>query len=290
MLIPVLALLFLFSTVAVIRLNMDAQREQDAFETLASSVRAEQAAPSPDGQAAASGETSVASPADTALPLPESSADEAQPDPTVPSPPVSMTPTPTPYLSPYLPLKEENEDFFGWLSIEGTKIDYPVMYTPDDPEYYLHRAFDRSASKSGVPFLDAACSDEGGVYLIYGHNMKNGTMFASLFSYAKKTFWQEHPSIRFDTLAEEGTYAVLAAFYTKVYAESETGFRFYQTDLSDEKLFYEYIEDIKSQALYDTGISAEYGDQILVLATCSYHTDHGRFVVVARKEDDERFV
>ena len=114
--------------------------------------------------------------------------------------------------------------------------------------------------------------------------MKNGTMFASLFSYAKESFWKEHPYIQFDTLDEPGTYEVVAAFYTKVYAENETGFRFYQTDLSHPETYHAYMNAVKSLSLYETNISAEYGDQILVLATCSYHTANGRFVVVARKK------
>lgn len=186
--------------------------------------------------------------------------------------------------SPYLPLKEQNADFFGWISIEGTQIDYPVMYTPDDPQYYLKRAFDKSSSLSGVPFLDAACSAECGNYLIYGHNMKNGTMFAGLLSYAEQEFWQAHPTIRFDTLDGAGSYDILAAFYSEIYPEEEDGFRYYQyTDLRDAEDFDAYIRQVKQAALYDTGITAEYGDTLLTLSTCSYHTSNGRFVVVARQ-------
>ena len=118
-----------------------------------------------------------------------------------------------PEQSPYEALKAQNPDFFGWISIEGTNIDYPVMFTPDDPEYYLRRAFDGSSSQSGVPFLAADCFEGGGNWLIYGHNMKNGSMFADLMSYAQEDFWQEHPLIRFDTLEQQGSYEVLAAFY-----------------------------------------------------------------------------
>ena len=138
---------------------------------------------------------------------------------TKPSPSTRPTPRPTSkqetlgqeelepgMLAAYAPLFERNPDLFGWIKIENTKLNYPVMYTPDDPEYYLRRAFDSSNSMSGVPFLDGRCFEGCGNYLIYGHHMKNGTMFAPITSYVKEEFWQKHPVIRFDTLYETGTY------------------------------------------------------------------------------------
>ena len=192
-------------------------------------------------------------------------------------------------LPGYAQLYAENPDLFGWVQIEDTELSYPVMYTPDDPEYYLRRAFDGSDSVSGVPFLDGDCPENGGNYLIYGHNMSAGTMFATLLSYAKPEFCEEHPVIRFDTLFERGEYEVMAAFYSKAYGSDEQDvFRYYQyTDLSSPERFGEYVAQVEAAALYDTGITAEYGDQLLTLSTCSYHTDNGRFVVVARKEEQD---
>lgn len=187
--------------------------------------------------------------------------------------------------SPYTALKEENNDLFGWVKIAGTKVDYPVMCTPQEPEYYLRRAFDKSDSISGVPFLDGNCTEGGNHYLVYGHNMKNGTMFHALLNYAEPEFWKEHPNITFDTLQENGTYTVIGAFYSRVYYQDETDvFRFYAyPDLSDPALFSEYTENVAASSLYDTGETAEYGDTLLTLVTCSYHTGNERFVVVARK-------
>lgn len=191
-----------------------------------------------------------------------------------------------PSLSPYTALKEGNADLFGWIKIEGTKLDYPVMYTPEEPEYYLRRAFDKSNSVSGVPFLDGNFIEGGNHYLIYGHNMKNGTMFHALLDYAEPEFWNEHPSITFDTLQKNGSYTVIGAFYSRVYYQDETDvFRFYAySDLSDPEVFLEYVNNVAAASLYDTGESAAYGDTLLTLVTCSYHTKNGRFVVVARKE------
>lgn len=182
-------------------------------------------------------------------------------------------------------LKKWNPDFFGWILIEGTKVNYPVMHTPDDEEYYLRRDFEREQSRSGVPFLAASCYEGCGNYLIYGHNMNNGAMFASLLSYAEQDYWEQHPVVRFDTLTTAGEYNVLAAFYSEAYPQNADGvFRFYQyTDLTEPSIFAEYVEQVKAAALYDTGINAEYGDEIITLSTCSYHSKNGRFVVVACK-------
>lgn len=187
-------------------------------------------------------------------------------------------------LVPYQSLYEKNPDLYGWITIEGTKVNYPVMYTPQDPEYYLRRAFDGTETESGTPFLDSACSEEGNLYVIYGHRMKNRTMFGSLPFYEKKKYWEEHPYIYFDTLYEQGTYEVVAAFYSKIYEDGEKGFRYYNyKDLSDEEVFAAFREGVEESAMYETDEVLEYGDQVLLLSTCSYHTEEGRFVVVAKK-------
>ena len=244
--ISALAAVFLFSAGMVARYAIRSHSEQEAFEQLASI---------PDTVATE----------ENLLPSGANGAEEK-------------------HISPYLPLKQQNEDFWGWLSIEGTVINYPVMHTPDDPEYYLHRAFDKSDSRSGVPFLDAACFPECGNYLIYGHHMSNGTMFADLLSYTDQEFWKEHPNIYLDTLESAGSYSILAVFYSEIYPEGVEGFRYYlYTDVRDPQDFDSYIHQVKEAALYDTGVTAEYGDRLLTLSTCSYHTENGRFVVVARQ-------
>lgn len=188
-------------------------------------------------------------------------------------------------LPQYKALYESNPDLFGWIRIEDTKIDYPVMYTPEEPERYLHLSFNGSKSSSGVPFLDAACDPKGCHYLLHGHHMKSGSMFAAIMNYEKESFWSEHPLISFDTLYETGEYEILAAFYSQVYPQEKTGvFKYYQyPDLSGPERFAEYVSNVQAAALYDTGVTAQYGDTLLTLSTCSYHTTDGRFVVVARK-------
>lgn len=186
----------------------------------------------------------------------------------------------------YNALKEKNPDFWGWIKIDDTALSYPVMHTPEEPEYYLRRDFEGAYSLRGVPFLDGRCYDGCGNYIIYGHYMKDGTMFGSLQAYAKPAYCEEHPTITLNTANGCEVYTVMAAFYSQVYKQEDTGvFRYYQyADLSNEEDFAAYVEQVKKAALYDTGVNAQYGEQLLTLSTCSYHTDDGRFVVVAKKQ------
>lgn len=183
----------------------------------------------------------------------------------------------------YEALWEQNHDFAGWLYIEDTRIDYPVMHTPNDPEYYLHRAFDRSDANSGSLFIDGSYSADGNSLLIHGHHMKDKSMFGSLTDYKSYDFASTHSVIHFDTLTEERNYEVLAAFYwDPSYSPETEPFRYYEySDLSSQEIFDEYISQVKACAIYDTGVSVSYGDNILTLSTCNYHANNGRFVVVA---------
>lgn len=179
-------------------------------------------------------------------------------------------------------LYNKNNDLFGWISIENTKIDYPVMYTPDDEEFYLHKSFEKKYSKSGVPFLSAGCFENCGNYILYGHNMKNGSMFATILKYKNKDFWKNNKIIEFYTLSEIARYEVFAAFYSKADPNEKFKYNTY-TDLTDPTRFEEFISKVNQVKLYDTGTDVNYGDQLLTLSTCAYHTENGRFVVVAKK-------
>lgn len=189
-------------------------------------------------------------------------------------------------LAKYQTVYAMNHDLFGWLSIDDTTFNYPVMHTPEEEEYYLRRGYNHKSSRSGVPFLDGDCVTDCGNYLIYGHNMNNGTMFAQLLPYEKESFWKEHPVISFDTLFQESDYEVISAFYSRVFYQHETNvFRYYNYhDLTDPEVFQEYVDQVKAMSLYDTGVEAEYGDQLITLITCSYGQENERFVVVARKQ------
>lgn len=187
-------------------------------------------------------------------------------------------------LPQYTSVYEQNHDLFGWVCIDGTVLDYPVMHTPDDPEKYLRLSIGGEASTAGTPFLDAKCGIDSDNYIIYGHNMENGTMFREILQYASESYWREHPMIRFDTLYEQGEYEVLAAFYDRVYYADENCFKFYRfIKAADKADFDNAIQNYQEKSLYDTGVTAEYGDKLITLVTCSYHEENGRFVVVARQ-------
>lgn len=191
-------------------------------------------------------------------------------------------------LPQYSHLYAENNDMFGWLRIDDTRIDYPVMYTPEDPEKYLHTDFSGKNSFSGTPFLDGAASFDSDQLLIYAHNMKNGTMFRDLYKYENRDFWEEHPYIYLDTLYDQYTFEVMAVLYDKVYYKTDECFKFYQfIDADDQQKYEEAVGYYKEHALYDTGVTARYGDQLLCLVTCAYQTEDGRFLVVARKVNED---
>lgn len=197
--------------------------------------------------------------------------------------PVETEPTILPELAD---IYAGNPDLAGWVTIEGTVLDYPVMYTPDDGEKYLYKNINGNFDANGLPFIEDGCSmdPESDNIIIYGHNMKSGKMFASLMNYAKKEYWEEHPTILFSTLYENREYEIVAAFYDRVYYKYEDCFKFYQfIDAEDEAHYEEAISYFKENAEYDTGVTAEYEDKLLTLVTCAYHVKNGRFVVVARE-------
>ena len=190
-------------------------------------------------------------------------------------------------LAYYNRLHEQNSDFVGWIKIPDTKLDYPVMHTPKNPEYYLRRTFDGSYAISGTPFMDAACNVDSRLVMIYGHHMNNGTMFATLHNYKDKTYWEDHKELRFDTVDSLRTYEIVSAFYTEVDPTGENGefdYYNYNGDVSDED-FATYAQNIKAMSMYDTGVEIGNDDRLVTLSTCSYHHENGRFVLVARLKD-----
>lgn len=190
-------------------------------------------------------------------------------------------------LSQYAELAQKNPEFYGWIKIDNTIVDYPVMHTPNDPKKYLHLNFDGKYSIAGTIFMDHRCSTESDDLILHGHNMKNKTMFGSILQYKDEAYWREHPVIQFDTLYEQREYEVLAAFFDHVYDENDTCFKYYNfIEAVDEDAFHRALRSYQEKALYDTGVSVQYGDQFLTLSTCAYHTKNGRFVVVARRCTD----
>lgn len=183
----------------------------------------------------------------------------------------------------YQVLKEENEDLVGWVYVPGTEINYPVMQTLEEPEFYLDHNFDREKSTYGVPFVDGNCNlkNEGCNVIVYGHHMKDGSMFADLMNYTEQSFYESHSKIQFDTLSERAEYQILGAMMVPA-VESES--EFYSDILaSDENQYQEFIKEVKKRSLYETGVEVKAGDKLLTLITCEYSSPEGRMVVVAKK-------
>ena len=182
----------------------------------------------------------------------------------------------------------ENSDMVGWILIEGTSIDYPVMQTPADPNYYLKHDFEKHYTDYGCPFMQADCdalapSDN---LIVYGHNMKDGAMFADLAKYRSKDFWQAHKTVWFDTELDSSAYEIFAVIHTTVQADAADAFPFYRfVNAASPEDFAAYVSACKARALYDTGIFAEYGDKLLTLSTCDNITDNGRLLVITKQTE-----
>ena len=203
-----------------------------------------------------------------------------QTEPTEPTVPPNIDDT---VLFEYQPLYEINRDMVGWIQIDGTAIDYPVVQTPDSPNFYLRRNFYKEKATCGTIYAREACdinlpSDN---VTLYGHNMRNGTMFADLHKYKQKSFWEQHRYVNFDTLNEYRTYEIFAVFKTT--ADLTKGFTYHIYDtFATEKAFNEYVSTCKNMDLYDTGVMPVYGDKLLTLSTCDKSIADGRLVVVCR--------
>ena len=192
-----------------------------------------------------------------------------------------------------------NEDSAGWVKIDGTVIDYPVMQTPQDEQYYLNRDFDGKYSAYGCIIADTDSVIGSGTaaedytdgtrpstnIILHGHNMKNGTMFGELDKYRDKGYEKSHPIIKFSSLYEDREYEVCSVFLSQVYKKNQTDvFKYYQFfNAESEDEFNDFYENIKKLAMYDTGVTASYGDEFITLSVCAYHVDNGRLVVVGKR-------
>lgn len=256
------AALFVFSGVMAFSQYRDTQKSAEAFNTVAALVKPE---PTPTAQPTNPG-------AEQEDEREEDGEDENE---------GSAEPTMTSY-DKYVDVYSQNSDFIGWICIDGTKINYPVMQTPNNPDFYLKHSFDKNYSEYGVPYMQENCrlglSDN---CIIYGHHMQDGSMFADLCKFESEDFYKEHKTFRFDTLGSFGEYEIICVFKTSVY--SADGFKYYHfVDAANAEEFNAYISTCRALALYETGANAQYGDKLLTLSTCEYSRTNGRMVIVAK--------
>ena len=185
-------------------------------------------------------------------------------------------------------LQEINTDIVGWIQIEGTNINYPVLQGEDN-EYYLNHNYKKQKTEKGSIFLDKSYNwdIESNNLIIYGHNLVNGQMFKDLLKYSKEEFFEQHKTIRFTTAEADKEYEIISVFKSKVYNKTEKNvFRYYDfINSKSEKEYNNFVKQAKEASLYDTKNTAEYGDNLITLITCAYHIDDGRFVVIAREKE-----
>jgi len=200
---------------------------------------------------------------------------------------VPTEPTEPTILPEYLPIYELNQDLVGWIQIEGTKINYPVLQSRDYKNYYIAHNFEGEASKHGAIYAQETCdvftpSDN---VVLYGHRMNDGSMFADLLKYKDKSYYESHKYIRFDTLYERNTYEVIAVFQIK--SVQNNTFQYHQfVDFEYESQFNTFMTRVDLLKLYNPGTTAYFGDQLLTLSTCEKNYSNGRFVVIAKKIDN----
>lgn len=183
-------------------------------------------------------------------------------------------------------LYQQNSDLAGWIRIEDTNINYPVMHTPDNPDFYLKHGFDKEYSDYGCPYVQENCDVQlpSDNVIIYGHHMKNGSMFCDLEKFKSQDFWQEHKTFFFSTVTDRYEYEIVSVFKTFVYSDSPDSFKYYHfVNAETQEDFSAFVDKCKELSLYETGVSAEYGDKLITLSTCEYSHTNGRLVVVAKR-------
>ena len=183
-------------------------------------------------------------------------------------------------------LQALNADFVAWLSVEGTRIDYPVMQSGENnPERYLRRDFYGDYDINGTPFLDARCALDPASdnLVIYGHNMSSGIMFHDLLSYKEYSFWEEYPYITLETFTGVHTYQIFSVYLFDALGDPDAFLPHREVNYTTEEEFDAFLAETMGRSYYDTAVEVAYGDKLLTLATCDKRVlRQGRMIVVAR--------
>ena len=187
-------------------------------------------------------------------------------------------------LPEYSALYLKNTDLVGWLEVPGTVISYPVMQSPDTPDFYLRRNYAKDWDSHGCIYARETCdiftpSDN---ITIYGHNKRDGTMFSDLEKYMDQQFYEEHKYIYFDTIFQRHTYEIIAVFQTS--ASVGMGFRYHTFEnAATAEAFDNFVATCKKLSYYDIPTTAQYGNKLITLSTCEYSQVNGRLVIVAKR-------
>ncbi len=204
-----------------------------------------------------------------------------------PTPQVTLASEPTPDIDPMAPaptlepihdipaLQAMNPDCIGWITVPDTQIDYPVMWTPNDPEHYLRTAFDGEYSSYGVPFMDGRCSTDSDNMILYSHNKFDGTMFTSLIHYGDEDYFQNHRQIIFETAEGVRQYSIFAVCRADAYNSP-----IYQS--IDFKSKNDFLNVVSEDSVLNVG-PKESAKKFITLSTCDISRQNGRWVVVGEQ-------
>lgn len=185
----------------------------------------------------------------------------------------------------YMELYETNPDFTGWITIEDTNIDYPIMCSIDDYDYYLSHDFYKDKNSHGSIFIGKDTMIDSTAVIIYGHNMKDGSMLHDLEKFLNEDFFNSHSTVRINTLYDKKEYEVISVFRDKVHTVDDTSFKFYNYyGEPEEDEFNDYVNFLSKNSIYSRDIdSLTIDTKIIQLVTCAYHTENGRLVVVLKE-------
>ncbi|MCQ2752246.1 MAG: class B sortase [Coriobacteriales bacterium] len=178
----------------------------------------------------------------------------------------------------------ENEDCVAWVQIDDTLIDYPVMWTPDDFEYYLHRNFKKEDSYAGTPFFGLNCKAGDNSMLVHGHHMRVGTMFANLEKFADGEFFDNH-LISFEMLDGPHVFQPIIASYVDLTNSSHFRYYDYVGNLSQKNKteLFTKLGATAVQSVSQEELDASVTTTTLMLSTCTYHTAEERMVILAKQ-------
>ncbi len=189
-------------------------------------------------------------------------------------------------LPEYEEFLSQNPDLVGWLTIQGTKVDYPVVQKTEDNDYYLNHSFDGSEDSAGTIYVDYRSDIVNPTTntMVYGHNMKNGTMFGSLKNYLQEDFFKEYRYIQFNTIYEHRLYQVVSVGLSEVAYQDENSYRYYNfIQANNMEEWQEFVDNVNSLAIYQSDVTLEPSEEILTLSTCNSYTEDGRLFIVAKR-------
>lgn len=185
-------------------------------------------------------------------------------------------------LKKFVKLLGVNEDIVGWIRVNDTPIDLPVLQAEDN-DFYLKKNYKKEYSDAGSIFLDYRNQLSDKCQIMFGHAMNSGQMFGTLNRYKSFDFYQSHPILTYDTLEETGQWKIISVFLSNTLAEHGEPFDYMRVNFIDDSDYLNFVYQMRIRSLYDTGVSFNKDDRIVLLSTCAYEFPEFRQVVVARK-------